>query len=59
MVDGVVQVFDGEGGSSNLFPVPGNATEFFTDMHRWVEGGWVGCILQHVPLSKRATCSCV
>jgi hypothetical protein len=34
-VEGVVRVLGPDG--TNLFPVPGNATDFFTDMHRW---GW-------------------
>lgn len=34
MVNGVVQVWADEGCTQNLFPVPGTAADFFTDMHR-------------------------
>ncbi|MEW5317860.1 MAG: hypothetical protein WDW38_009124 [Sanguina aurantia] len=42
MVDGVMQVYDSPSGDANLFPVPGSANEFFTEMHRVLRFSSIG-----------------
>jgi AMP deaminase len=36
MIGGVVRVFADNTCTQELYPVPGTAADFFTDMHRWV-----------------------
>lgn len=42
MVNGVMEVYEDATSSENLFPVPGTAQEFFTDMHRILRYSAVG-----------------
>ncbi|MEW5306281.1 MAG: hypothetical protein WDW36_008755 [Sanguina aurantia] len=42
MVDGVMQVYDAPSGDANLFPVPGSANAFFTEMHRVLRFSSIG-----------------
>jgi AMP deaminase len=39
MVDGVIRVFSDQASTTELYPLPGTAADFFTDMHRWAQGG--------------------
>ncbi len=55
-VEGVICVFDPESGEE-VFPLPGSATSFFTDMHRYVFF-WVCLCVSSLSLSL-CVCVCV
>lgn len=54
-VDGVLRVVDPASGE-DVFPLPGTATQFFTDMHRCDGGLGVGCE-GHDKLQSSVCCS--